>query len=370
MKAAGGVVPVPYWRGPALRALAWFWAALVVVVGGTAVTLQSLGPPSPPTIKTAAAPTPIVPAASSPQPAATAAAVSPEPVLPAALAAAPALPARSPGDAIVPPDPALEEPTADYPGALPRIGADHRLPLQVYAAAVAPADARPRIAILLTGLGMLGAEDADAVRALPSAMSAAISPYAYHSEPILQQMRAQGRESFLSLPMEPRSFATDDAGSEAMLTGNSDGVNLQRLRWAMSRLSGYVGATPAMGALRGERFAASATQMAPILRDLAARGLMYIDSRPNAKHPPGVVGRSVDVVVDAPAVRTEIDAKLAQLETIARAHGSALGVAGPPHPVTVARLAAWGASLASRGFVLVPVSALATPTVKAERVSR
>ncbi len=217
---------------------------------------------------------------------------------------------------------------------------------------------------------MLGAEDTDAVRALPSAMSAAISPYAYHSEPILQQMRTQGRESFLSLPMEPRGFPTDDAGSEAMLTGNSDGVNLQRLQWAMSRLSGYVGATPAMGALRGERFAASTTQMAPILGDLASRGLMYIDPRPNAKHPPGIVGRSVDVVVDAPAVRTEIDAKLAQLETIARAHGSALGVAGPPHPVTVARLAAWAASLASRGFVLVPVSALATPTVKAERVSR
>lgn len=364
MRAAGDAIAVPYRRPPALRALVWFWAVLLLVVAGAAAALQSLGPPAH-AVSNAANPKPAASAASTPPPAA------PEPIVPATLAVAPVLPARPPGAPIAPPDPELEEAAADYPGAsLPRIGPDHRLPLQVYAAASLAPDSRPRIAILLTGLGMLGAEDSDAVRLLPSAMSAAISPYAYHSEPILQQMRMQGRESFLSLPMEQRSFPIDDAGPEAMLTGNSDSVNLQRLQWAMSRLAGYVGVTPAMGALRGERFAASSTQMAPILTDLAAHGLMYIDPRPNAKHPPGVVGRSVDVVVDAPAVRTEIDAKLIQLETIARQHGSALGVAGPPHPVTVTRLAAWAASLASRGFVLVPVSALATPGIKVERIAQ
>jgi polysaccharide deacetylase 2 family uncharacterized protein YibQ len=69
----------------------------------------------------------------------------------------------------------------------------------------------------------------------------------------------------------------------------------------------------------------------------------------------------VDVLVDEPPVRSEIEAQLARLEQIARDRGAALGLAGQPMPVTVERLAAWAATLGSRGVVLVPVSALVPP---------
>jgi len=53
----------------------------------------------------------------------------------------------------------------------------------------------------------------------------------------------------------------------------------------------------------------------------------------------------------------EIDRRLSDLETEARAHGTAVG-SGFLYPVTVARIAAWSKGLEGRGFVLVPVSAI------------
>jgi polysaccharide deacetylase 2 family uncharacterized protein YibQ len=64
------------------------------------------------------------------------------------------------------------------------------------------------------------------------------------------------------------------------------------------------------------------------------------------------------VVIDEPAVRTEIEAKLAALEQIARDKGSALGLAGATRPVTVDRIAAWANGLAAKGLALAPVSAV------------
>jgi polysaccharide deacetylase 2 family uncharacterized protein YibQ len=67
------------------------------------------------------------------------------------------------------------------------------------------------------------------------------------------------------------------------------------------------------------------------------------------------------MIVDDPASRAEIEAKLARLEQIARDNGAALGIAMEPRPVTVDRIAAWTRTVGMRGFVLVPVSALALP---------
>jgi polysaccharide deacetylase 2 family uncharacterized protein YibQ len=101
--------------------------------------------------------------------------------------------------------------------------------------------------------------------------------------------------------------------------------------------------------------------MDPVLTELAGRGLLYIDPRPGALHPPGIVGRTVDVVIDDPAARSEIEASLARLEQVARDHGSALGLVGVPRPVTLERVAAWSSTLAQRGLVLAPVSAIVQP---------
>ncbi|MBN8889383.1 MAG: divergent polysaccharide deacetylase family protein [Rhodospirillales bacterium] len=339
-------------RSVAWRALGWFWAVVLVGTAGGAGVLQYLGPlPSPP------------PAPASASPAA------PPAAAPAASQAMPlpdALPPNAPGTRIAAPDPALLEPAPGAPNArLPRIGADGRLPMRAYAAGYDPADPRPRVAVLLANVAMGEQDSEEAINTLPSAVSLAISPYAQHPGRLLELARATGHEMLVGIPMEPQGYPINDPGPQALMTGLSPAENAARLDRVLSLFAGYVGATGAMGnGLRGERYAAS-EQITPMLDTLARRGLLYVDPRPGGTLPPQAgahtVSRAVDVVLDEPPLRVEIEAKLAQLEKLAQDHGSALALAGAPSPVTTARLAAWAAGLAQRGLVLVPVSALVAP---------
>jgi polysaccharide deacetylase 2 family uncharacterized protein YibQ len=340
-------------RSRAWVALGWFWAVVLSCLVAGAMVLQVLGPPPQ---QTAAAPV-VVPPAPAPEPAARA----PDPPAPIPPAPPPAQAAGIPA-----PIAALQEPSPEVEGAmLPRIGPDGRMPARAYAAAFDAADPRPRVAVLLAGLGMAEADSEGAIHATPAAISLAFSPYATRPGPLVEMARAAGHETLVSIPMEPLGYPLNDAGDHALLTGAAPAQNHQHLVWALSRIAGYVGATAAMSGLMGERFAAS-EQMSPVLDELAARGLLYIEPRPS---PAQLVGASpvqpgrrvADLVIDDLPARPEIEARLAQLEQLARDRGSALGLAGRPDPVTVDRLQAWAATLASRGIALVPVSALVPP---------
>jgi polysaccharide deacetylase 2 family uncharacterized protein YibQ len=104
---------------------------------------------------------------------------------------------------------------------------------------------------------------------------------------------------------------------------------------------------------------------------LRGRGLLYIDPRPPAdprgpaRAPARAWGRVVDILVDEPATRGEIDRKLVALERLAqerlerdREPAGALGYAGEASPVLVDRIAAWAGGLEARGLVLAPVTAM------------
>jgi polysaccharide deacetylase 2 family uncharacterized protein YibQ len=244
---------------------------------------------------------------------------------------------------------------------LPRIAPDGRTSMQVYAAGFDRSNARPRVGLLLVGVGLNESDSEDAIRALPGGISLGFSPYAPRLQKLLDVARLTEHEFLVSIPMEPQGYPLNDAGNQALLTGASVAQNRQRLDWALTRLAGYVGATGALGALRGERFASVPELLDPVLQTLASRGLLYVDARPKAPGPSGIWGRSVELVVDEPASRPEIETKLAQLEQLARDRGSALGLATAVRPVTVERLAVWANGLAARGLALAPVSALVQP---------
>lgn len=277
---------------------------------------------------------------------------------PAPLPRAAAVPAAWDGK-IAAPDAALLEVSPLFPSvSLPRIAADGRLPRLLYRRPAGPAGTRPRIALLVAGFGLSAADSRAAIDALPGAVALAFSAYAPNAESLAAAARARGHELLASLPMEADGYPRDDAGPRSLLTGAPTEKNRENLEWAMGRLQGYIGMTGASDGLRGERFAAQASSFSLVLDELARRGLLYIDPRPGAS-PPGIVGRSVDLVVDDPSSRAEIEAKLLALERTAREHGSALGLAGPLRPVTIERIAAWARDVGTRGFDLVPVSALA-----------
>jgi len=263
---------------------------------------------------------------------------------------------------IAEPDPALLELSHAFPSAgLPRIGADGRLPRVAYRRPAPPPGARPRIALLMAGVGLAAADSRAAIDRLPGAVSLAFSAYTPNPETLLEAARSRGHEILASLPMEADGFPWNDAGPRSLLTGNPPVANRENLEWAMSRLQGYVGLTGASDGLRGERFADQGSSFGLVLEETARRGLLYIDPRPGAPAPAGA-GRTVDAVIDDPATRADIEAKLILLERMARDHGSALGLAGPLRPATVERIAAWAEDVEKRGYQLVPVSALTAET--------
>lgn len=348
------------------RVLLGLWGFVALSVGSVAAILCVLGPPKPVADQVVAQAPPVVPHTaeaearpSAPPPSPPAAEPAPRAVAEAAVTPADASLPR-PG-AVAPPNPALLEPSPSYPGGqLPRISATRQKPMQAFAAAYDATDHRPRVAILVAGIGMNEAESSAAIATLPAPVSLAVSPYAALSGPLLGNARDAGHELLLSLPMEPQGYPLNDPGDRALLTGASLAANALRLEWAMTRFTGYVGAVGALGDMRGERFAAAADQMAPVLTTLAERGLLYIDPRPNTlrlpqpPHPGPY--RSVDLVLDQPAGAAELDQRLAQLEAIARDRGSAIGFVGRPTPVAVDRISVWAVGLDAHGVSLAPAS--------------
>jgi polysaccharide deacetylase 2 family uncharacterized protein YibQ len=347
-----------------------FWLILLLAGGGGAGWLQytdaarHVAPP--PAVPQVAAPTP-------PLHEAEARAPQPTPLVASSPATPPAPDpvvgsANRPGVPIPGPIAALLEPSPGLGGAgLPRTAPGQKPPMQAYAGGFDPLDHRPRIALLLTGIGLSDPDSEDAIRQLPAGVTLGISPYASRPEPLLEKARARGHEMLISIPMEARGYPMNDEGPHALLTGATSADNRERLDWTLSRIAGYAGATGALDGMRGERFAASGEQMLQVLDELAGRGLYYIDPRPGEKAPLHIRGRSVDLLVDEPPVGVEIEAKLAQLERIARDKGQALGLAGMPRPVTLERIAGWAGQLESHGFALVPVSALMQPMTAAQR---
>lgn len=332
------------------RWLGLFWLAVLLVLSAGALTLQMLGPPVPPT-RTVLAPPPPPPAAAQP----TAAAGTARP------AAAPG-PGRDTPGPVTDPDPALLEPVAGQRNEfLPRIAADGRMPMAVYAAGFDRTSRRPRVGLILAGVGLHQEESAAAVKALPAGVTLAFSPYVANPAKLLAEARLAEHEYLVSIPMEPQGFPLNDPGQQALMTNLAPEQNHVRLEWALSRFAGYVGATGALGAIRGERFAGLAEQMNPVLVELAKRGLLYVDARPHADALPAVWQRDVDLVVDEPPSAAQIDQKLRELSKLARERGSALGLAGTVRPVTTERIVKWADGLEADGLALAPVSALAAP---------
>jgi polysaccharide deacetylase 2 family uncharacterized protein YibQ len=265
------------------------------------------------------------------------------------------------------PDPALVEDTPN--GSLPKVGEDGRTVLAAYARPFDAADKRPRIAVIVAGLGLSRAATEAAVRRLPGAVTLAFDhPYADGLEGWTAMARQAGHEVLLTLPLEPNEFPLRDPGPYALLTALEPADNLRRLDFVLGRLGGYVGVLFGLGS----RFKADDKQIRPLLKALKGRGLMVVDIKggtgslaPGIAADLGVPRAASDLVLDRVPSKAFIDTQLAALEAAARRSARAVAV-GAPYPSTIERLAAWVPTLAGKKLVLAPISALADKTVSAK----
>ena len=227
--------------------------------------------------------------------------------------------------------------------------------------ATAPAD-RPRIAIVMTGLGLSAASTEAAIRELPSTVTLSFTPYSRRLNDWIALARANDHEVMLDLPMEPTSFPDDDPGPYALLTVLTQAENQKRLEWLLGRGKAFVG----VAAVMGSRFTASELHMLPVLETLKEQGLIYLDNRSTGESlATPLAGRiglphvTVDRNLDSDqASRIAINARLSEMERLALEHGFSVAL-GQPYPVTIERVRDWSNSLADRGYALVPITTLA-----------
>ncbi|MEQ8395907.1 divergent polysaccharide deacetylase family protein [Thalassobaculum sp.] len=244
---------------------------------------------------------------------------------------------------------------------LPIIGPDGRQPWSTYARPFNLDDSRPRVAVVMIGVGFGKDITEKAITLLPGAISLSFSPYVRNIETQMARARQAGHETLLDLPMEPLDFPRDDPGPSTLLTSLSLVDNLNRLEWILGRAPGYVGVTTWMGS----QFTTVEDALMPVLQGLRQRGLMFVDSRSSSRSIATELASSIQLprafnntFIDQTPSAVTIDRALASLEATARQQRYAVGIARPL-PVTIERLSRWAGTLEGKGIALAPISAIA-----------
>ncbi len=252
-------------------------------------------------------------------------------------------------------------------GPIPRISSTGVTPFDAYsqgAGNIAGADGKPMIAVVVSGLGINPNGTLEAIEKLPAEVTLAFAPYGKGLQRSVASARTSGHEVLLEVPLEPFDYPDNDPGPETLLTGQAPRDNLNKLFQVMSRFGGYVGVLNNMGA----RFTASGADFGPVMEELGARGLGYLDDGSSNRSLAPQLARAnrvpfarVDAMVDTNPSRSAILAQLQSLEDKARRNGSAIGIVSAL-PVSIEVITEWARGLEDKGIEIVPASVLMEKT--------
>jgi uncharacterized protein len=244
-------------------------------------------------------------------------------------------------------------------GPVPRIGINGARPSKVYARPAFSSGGVPRIALVVGGLGLATQATETAISTLPSEVTLGFAPYGSDLSRQTALARGAGHEVVLQIPMEPFDYPRDNPGPHALLAGAGEAANIDNLTWLMSRFTGYAGVMNFLGG----RFTADERALNPVLREIARRGLFYLDDGSSSQTIAvplaanrGLAAVRADIVLDSAARPEAIEAALTRLEAIARDRGVAIGAASAL-PASIAAIGRFARALESRGVSLIPLSA-------------
>jgi hypothetical protein len=256
------------------------------------------------------------------------------------------------------PLPGLTQPSPGGP--LPIISAKGETPFKAYRRPFADDGKKPRIAVVVGGLGFNAKSTDDAINALPAEVSLSFIPYAPNLQTWIDKARADGHEVLIEIPMEPFDSEANDTGPQTLIAGSDPRDNVARLENLLARGAGYLGVMNYQGA----KFAASGPASQPIVKALKERGLGLVGSGVGPRSGLGAEAlkaslpfAAADRIVDVRREAEAIDDQLLNLEALALQNGHALGT-GFAYPVTIEQIAFWTKGLHERGYVLAPASAV------------
>ncbi|HEX7887177.1 MAG TPA: divergent polysaccharide deacetylase family protein [Phenylobacterium sp.] len=237
-------------------------------------------------------------------------------------------------------------------GPLPIIAQDGRTPAQAYARPF-KSNGRPKVALVLGGLGLNGRTTRLAIETLRPEITLSFSVYAQGLQGWIDMARAHGHEVLLETPMEPVDYPENDPGPYTLMAAGQPPETVKKLEWILSRATGYFGLTNYLGS----RFLASDPAYGAFASSVKGRGLAFIDDGSAARRGGGMARATAERVIDDKLSGPAIDQQLLALEGGALQRGQALGSAFA-YPVTLEKVASWANEVEQRGYQLAPASAL------------
>jgi polysaccharide deacetylase 2 family uncharacterized protein YibQ len=217
---------------------------------------------------------------------------------------------------------------------------------------------RGKVVIIIDDMGMSHKHSMDMIN-MDAPLTLAFLPYAPNLETMTQKARARGHELMIHMPMEPMKPGMD-LGSISLLSSMDEAQMLEQLNKAFNSFEGYVGINNHMGS----RLTQNEDAMRVVMKALAQRGLLFVDSKTinssiaaRVAAGYGLDHAERDVFLDHHETDEFVASALAQLEVIARRKGYAIAI-GHPKAVTVNGLKKWLPTLEAKGLTLVPVSAV------------
>lgn len=222
---------------------------------------------------------------------------------------------------------------------------------------VQPLRPSPSIAIIIDDLGYRQDAGERAIR-LPGAVTLAVLPYRQHSQHLVREAIAAGKEVMLHAPMEPRNQVPWEAH------GLSSDLSLLELQEALDKMLQAMPQATGVNNHMGSKFTEDADAMQWLMGELKLRKLFFIDSLTTpislawqSAQTAGVPCIRRDIFLDNVAERDAVEGQFQKLVELARLRGHALAI-GHPHDATLAVLEHYLPKLSSLGVRLVPASAL------------
>ncbi|MEB2845187.1 divergent polysaccharide deacetylase family protein [Rhizobiales bacterium RZME27] len=244
-------------------------------------------------------------------------------------------------------------------GRLPIVGPDGLRPMEQYARPWSGARGT-RIAIVVGGLGLSQTGTQNAIRTLPGEITLAFAATGNSLPRWMQEARRKGHEILVQLPMEPFDYPGSNPGASTLVTQANVKENIANLHEAMAKITNYTGVMNYLGG----RFLSDADALEPVLRDIAGRGLLFIDDGSSAQSLTEKIAKPLqlphafaDLTLDAQLDKLEILKKLDELERIAQRKGFAIGSASA-FDESIEAIQQWVGEVNNRGIEIVGVSAV------------
>lgn len=222
-----------------------------------------------------------------------------------------------------------------------------------------PQDGKPMIVIIIDDMGVNRHGSADMVK-LPGPLTLSYLPYAEDLQAQAAEARAKGHELMLHQPMQPMR-ETANPGPNVLKTTLPDSENLNRLMLGLSSFEGFVGVNNHMGS----RFTSNSEALSPIVREIARRGYLFLDSKTiqdsqgdKLAATYGLPALKRDVFLDHYEGLSDVRNALRQMERVAFSQGYAIAI-GHPKSATALALKEWLPTLESKGLQLAPITAVA-----------